>query len=228
MKATGDPNVLYAIPLFRNMAWDGIQRLAAAASMRTARAGTILFDEGDTVDSFAVLIEGAAELFSGNDERHFTHSVVHATRPLMASSLLTDTFHLSALALEPCQLVVIPARLVNELTPLDPALARAMMRELANESLQVIDHFKNHRLLNATARLARWVLRRDNQTGETGHIDLPFDRRVLASYLGMSGNQLSRSLTELAASGLVVNGRSFTITDRRALTSAVRSSAWYS
>lgn len=215
-----DPGMLSGISLFRDAAADTLQGITAAASLRTFRARTNVFHEGDPAESLLVLVRGAVELFSESDERHFTHSVVHAPRPLLASSLLTNGYPLSAVALEPSELLAIPGRLAMELISREQALAIGMMRELSSESSQLIDHFKNQRLLNATGRIALWMLRRDSQSGATGHIDLPFDKRVLASYLSMSPEQFSRSLGELSSSGLSVIGRSVTIVDKRALARA--------
>jgi CRP/FNR family transcriptional activator FtrB len=97
-----------------------------------------------------------------------------------------------------------------------------MVRELATESLQIIEDFKKHRLLNSTARIAHWMLQWDSQSGGNGQIVIPFDKRVLASYLGMTPEQLSRGFAGLVSAGVTVDGRTVTIGNRATLTRIAR------
>jgi len=97
-----------------------------------------------------------------------------------------------------------------------------MVRELARESLEIIEDFKKHRLLNTTARIAHWMLQCDSQNGGNGHIVIPFDKRVLASYLGMTPEQLSRGFATLMSAGVTVDGRTVTIGNRTTLTRIAR------
>ena len=95
-----------------------------------------------------------------------------------------------------------------------------MILELAGECHELVEDLKNHRLRSTIERVAHWMLRGDRKTGETGQIVIPFDKRVLASYLGMAPEHLSRSFATLASSGVEVHGRSVTLTDRAALSEA--------
>ena len=165
-KARVDPNLLRSISLFGRRVGGSSAELAAAASLRTAASRTILFAEGSRVENLFILTRGAAELFSERDERRFTIYVARGARSLSVSSILAERHPLSARILEPSELLAVPAKLVLELIGRDASLADAMVRELAAELLQIIEDFKNHRLLNTTARIAHWMLHRDRETGE--------------------------------------------------------------
>jgi CRP/FNR family transcriptional regulator, transcriptional activator FtrB len=217
-----DPNLLRSTLLFGSASEEHLHKLAAAASLRTAASRTILFAEGSRVENLFILTRGAAELFSERDERRFTISVVRGARPLSLPSLLAERHPLSARILEPSELLAVPAKLLVELVGRDAGFADAMVRELATESLQIIEDFKNHRLLNTTARIAHWMLHWDRESGGSGQIVIPFDKRVLASYLGMTPEQLSRGFSTLVAAGVTVDGRSVTIASRAALTKVAR------
>lgn len=217
-----DVDRLRSTALLRSASDEHLQKLAAAASLRTAPSRTILFSEGGRVENLSILTRGAAELFSERDERRFTIYVARGARPLSASSILAEKHPLSARILEQSDLVVIPAGLLVELISLDTGIADAMVRELAAESLQIIEDFKNHRLMNTTARIAHWMLHSDQENGGNGQIVIPFDKRVLASYLGMTPEQLSRGFASLASAGVTVDGRAVTIASRVALTKVAR------
>jgi CRP/FNR family transcriptional activator FtrB len=221
-----ETGLLRSIPLLSSASEEHLQKLAAAASLRTAASRTILFTEGSRVENLFILTRGAVELFSERDERRFTIYVARGARPLSASSLLAERHPLSARILEPSEFLAVPAKLLVELIGRDAGLADAVVRELATESLQIIEDFKNHRLLNATARIAHWMLHQDRKTGEDGQIVIPFDKRVLASYLGMTPEQLSRGFSTLTSAGVTVDGRSVTIASRAALTKVARRQAY--
>ena len=127
---------------------------------------------------------------------------------------------LSARVLEPSTLLAAPARLISGLFARDPAFALVFMESLASECQEIIEDFKNYRMRSTTERVAHWMLRCDGKNGLTGRFVIPFDKRVLASYLGMAPEHLSRSFSALSSVGVVVNGRSITLKDRAALSVA--------
>src|SRR3954468_6636864 len=138
-KGRVDTALLRSLSLLGGASEEHIQKLVAAASLRTAPSRIILFAEGSRVDQLFVLIRGAVELFSEQDERRFTVLVVRPTHPLELSSILADRHPLSARVLEPSEFVCMPARLIIEFLSSDAGLAGAMVRELSRESLGVIE-----------------------------------------------------------------------------------------
>jgi CRP/FNR family transcriptional activator FtrB len=217
-----DIALLRSLPLLGSASEENIQKLAAAASLRTAPSRMILFAEDSRVDNLFILTRGAVELFSEQGERRFTISVVQAAHALEVFSILADRHPFSARVLEPSEFVSVPAKLIVELISRDPGLADALAHKLTKVSLQIIEDFKKHRLLNTTARIAHWMLHWDSATGSTGQIVIPFDKRVLASYLGMTPEQLSRGFANLVSAEVTVDGRAVRIGNRATLTRIAR------
>lgn len=221
-KRTGKASaeLIRSIPLFANASDETCSDLAAVATLRKFAVRTILFNEGSRPDDLYIVVQGSAELFSEHDERHCTLAVVPAVRPLALCAILSDRNPLSARVLEPSELIVVPADLVADLFGRDLEFAKAAMQELASECYEMVEDFKSHRLRSTIERVAHWMLRLDRKSGETGRIIIPFDKRVLASYLGMAPEHLSRSFSALASAGVVVQGRNITLKDRAALSLA--------
>lgn len=219
-KNTVEADVVRSVSLFRNVSDTSLQELVVSASLREVPARVLLFNEGDRPANLYTLVRGAVELYSEHDDRHFTNAVVHAGRTFMLPSVLTNQNPLSARVLEPSELIVVPVKLVPALLGRDPEFARAMIQELASEYQEVIEDFKGYRMRSTTERVAHWMLRCDGQNGMSGQFIMPFGKRVLASYLGMAPEHLSRSLSALASAGVVVDGRSITLKDRAALSAA--------
>jgi CRP-like cAMP-binding protein len=123
---------LRSIPLFGCISEDDLQDIAAAGSLRIASSRANLFDEGDRVDHLLVLICGVVELFSEQDERRLTISVVRAVQPLEACSIHSERHPLSARVLQDSELLSIPTKLIIEVISRETSFANAFARELTS------------------------------------------------------------------------------------------------
>ena len=112
------------------------------------------------------------------------------------------------------------ANVIAALAGRDLRFVQVLMHEFASECQELTEDFKNQRLRSTIERVAHWMLRLDRKGGDTGQIFIPFDKRVLASYLGMAPEHLSRSFATLASSRVEVHGRTVTLSDRAALSEA--------
>lgn len=212
--------LLRSIPLFNGISDEACLQLAAAATRRELAARGIFFNEGDRPAHLHIVTRGSAELFSEHDERYCTLTVVPAVAPLALYSILLDRNPLSARVLEPSEIIAVPAALVIDLCGRDASFSKRVIYALASESHELIEDFKSHRLRSTIERVAHWMLRGDRRSGDTGRIVIPFDKRVLASYLGMAPEHLSRSFHVLASAGVEVHRRTVTLSDRAALSEA--------
>jgi CRP/FNR family transcriptional activator FtrB len=215
-----DLALLRSIPPFSKLPEIHLAQVTASASLRHDAQRTVLFKEGDRPDNLYTVVNGTVELFSEQDERYSTVAVVRGVGPLVLYSIFLDHTPLSARILEPSELIVVPVKLVIELLGRDPDFANAVFQQLAGECHEIVEDFKSHRLRSTIERVALWMLRWDRKNGQTGRIAIPFDKRVLASYLGMAPEHLSRSFSALASAGVEIHGRHITLNDRAALSEA--------
>lgn len=208
---------LRSVDLFSHMSEPHFRKLAHAASLRRIAANTVLFREGERPRVLYTLIDGAVELFSQHHDRRCTVAVLRSIKPCVLTSIMQDRNPTSARTLEESQLLVVPARLIHEMIETDPGFTAAASHELARDCNDVTEDFKMERLTTAIERLASWMLRADAEAGGSGHFSLPYDKRTLASVLGMAPANLSRNLAALAPAGVVVRGRHVTLNNRAAL-----------
>jgi CRP/FNR family transcriptional activator FtrB len=208
---------LRSVDLFGHVSDAHFRKLARTASLRRVAARTMLFHEGERPRVLYTLVDGAVELFSQHHDRRCTIAVLRSIKPCVLTSIMVDRNPMSARALEASELILVPARLIHEMLETDPGFTAAASYELARDCRDVTEGFKTERLTTAIERLASWMLRADDETGRTGHFALPFDKRTLASVLGMAPANLSRNLAALALAGVAVRGRRVTLSDRAAL-----------
>ena len=177
-----------------------------------------IFEEGDKSEFLHILVEGEVELFARFNEQETTIAVVHPHCTFNLSAAIDYVPCLtSARAPKASRLLAISAAAVRRAFDQDKAFARAVARELSRGFRDVMVQLKGQKLLTCTERLADWLLCTDAQYGGSGRFTLPFDKRILASHLGMTPENLSRSLKFLSRHGAQVQGRDVVLNDPAAL-----------
>lgn len=221
-----DAPEIRALPLFRSMAAEAFADLVRGAYLQTIPPQIELIREGGRPDFLHVLVEGHVELHAGWGPRSTTMAVLAPVTTFILAATITDRPYLmSARTLGPCRVALIPTEDVRRSFALDRDFARAIVTELALGFRRAIRHTKDLKLRSALERLANYLLRRDAETGGTGRFDLPFEKRLLASLLGMTPENLSRAFAGLRAYGVEAEGSRIRLADREALDRLARPSA---
>jgi CRP/FNR family transcriptional activator FtrB len=213
-----DADLVRGLPLFRGIAPDSFEALISAGYVQRFPSGVTLVHEGEYPDFLHVLVDGQIHFFAAHDDRETTLSVLTPPATFILAAVITQGPYLkSARTLMPSMAVLIPAAAVREIFARDTEFARATVTELACRYRTITKDLKNHRLRTALERLANWILEQDRQSGSTGSFEIPYEKRVLATQLGMRPEALSRAFADLAELGAVVRGTEVQIRDRKRL-----------
>lgn len=212
---------LRGLELFRDMAAENFEALARAAYVQTFPPQVQLITEGDPADFLHVLLSGQVELVATWSD----HETVMATlRPvstfILAATVRDRPYLMSARTLEKARIALIPSEDVRAIFERDGAFARAVVVELAACYRTAIKTTKDLKLRSAIERLANYLLRQRNRLGPS--FDLPIEKRRLASYLGMTPENLSRAFGTLTQYGVRVEGPAVFIADAADLTRLAR------
>lgn len=206
------------LPLFDGVAANHVEILLWAAFLQRFPARVELVREAEPADFLHITVDGQVELFSAYRGRETTVGVLGPGHSFIVAAVLLDRPYLkSARALSPARILMIPSDAVRRVFAEDAAFARALGIELALAYRGLVKELKNQKLRSSLERLANWLLIRDAETGGSGTFDLPFDKKVLASRLGMAPEALSRAFTALAPYHVVVSGASLRLDDIEAL-----------
>ena len=81
----------------------------------------------------------------------------------------------------------------------------------------MVRYLRDHKLRTADQRLAAYLVRLLKAHGGAPEVTLPLRKHVIASFLGMKPESLSRAFAGLHALGVSVDGDRITITDPEAL-----------
>jgi CRP/FNR family transcriptional regulator, transcriptional activator FtrB len=206
------------LPIFAGVAVPHVESMLRVSFLQRFPAHVELVREGDPADFLHVIVDGQVEVFSAYRDRETTVAVIGNGQSFIVAAVLLNRVYLkSARALSPSRILMIPADAVRRFFGDDPAFARSLAIEMALAYRGVVKELKNQKLRSSLERLANWLLIHDAQTGHTGRFDLPFDKKILASRLGMAPEVLSRSFAALVPYGVGVKGPQIRIVDPAAL-----------
>ena len=207
-----------ALPLFCDMQEEHFERLVDGAFCHRFPKYANLVTEGDTADFLYVLVDGLVELYGTHDGQKTTLDIMQPVGTFTLAAVIRDAVYLkSARTLTPSQILMIPAQTVRQVYRCDHAFADAIVNELAERYLDAVRALKSVKLRNGLERLANWILCTDEQQGGQRCFELSFDKRTLASRLGMTPENLSRNLAVLTKHGVRSAGRGIVIDNPSAL-----------
>ena len=177
-----------------------------------------LITEGDPSDFLHVILSGSVDLFSSWNRNETSMATVRPISTFILAATIRDAPYLmSARTLEKSRVALIPSQDVRAVFDVDSNFARAIVTELAQCYRSVIKSQKDLKLRTSLERLANYILRHQKRASGEEVFDLPFEKRRLASYLGMTPENLSRAFKSLQPYGVTVNGTRITISDQKDL-----------
>ena len=206
------------VPLFRELAREELDRIAAGTAQVRAPAGTILFRRGEPCTGFHVIAYGQVKLaFSTADG---TEKVLEILGPGSsfgeAVMFLDKPYVVLAETLADSLLLAIGKHAVFAELERNPKFARKMLAGLAQRLHRLVHDLEAHTLRSGTQRVIGYLLRDlpGEAAGDPVAIELATSKGVLASRLNITREHFSRILHELSAGGLIeVRGRTIRILD---------------
>jgi CRP/FNR family transcriptional regulator, transcriptional activator FtrB len=214
------------LPLFDGVEAAHTEALLRASFLQRFPAHVELVREGDPADFLHVVVDGQVEVFSAYRERETTVAVLGPGHSFIVAAVILDKVYLkSARSLTPARVLLLPGASVRQIFTTDAAFARALAQELAYAYRGLVKELKNQKLRSSLERLANWLLTHNCEAGDTGRITLPFEKKVLASRLGMAPEVLSRSFTALVPYKVMVHGSDIVLLDIEALKTLAKPTA---
>lgn len=203
------------LALFSGMAREHFESLMRGSYVQNFPPQIDLIAEGEPADFLHVVLSGAVELYARWNGRETSMATVRPISTFILAATVRDAPYLmSARTLEKSRIALIPSQDVRAVFDLDGDFARAIVGELAQAYRSVVKNAKELKLRTSLERLANYLLREQRRAGGAPAFDLPFDKKRLASLLGMTPENLSRAFRSLQAYGVAVDGARITIRDQ--------------
>lgn len=206
------------LDLFSEVRDDHFDVLMRGAYIQNFPPQIELLAEGDPSDFLHIILSGSVDLFSCWNGRETSMATVRPVSTFILAATVKDAPYLmSARTLEKSRIVLVPSQDVRAVFDIDAGFARAVVTELAQCYRSVVKNTKDLKLRNSQERLANYILRQQLRAGGADRFELQFEKRRLASFLGMTPENLSRAIKSLRPYGVTLDGSKVTISDQAEL-----------
>jgi CRP/FNR family transcriptional activator FtrB len=214
-------DALRLTPFLGQVPTEDLVQLAAHATRVTARAGEILFHQGDYPGSLYIVLSGHVVLFlDGHGDPSKIARIAGRGESFGESCICCHAARLvTAQAFSRSELVAIPGAALQSLFCARPGLALGLIGEVSMRLRGLIRQVTDLKMKSAAQRLGGYLLQLAAANAGPATIRLPFEKKLLASQLGMQPETLSRALFRLQGLGVRYNRAhdAFSVQDLRRL-----------
>jgi CRP/FNR family cyclic AMP-dependent transcriptional regulator len=211
------------LSLFHDLQSSSLELLASACRFRQVNKGEILFLPCDPAESVYVVCAGTVLLvLNSADGRELVIDEVHAGELFGELEVLTRKARsVGAVAHSACDLLIIPSRPFLKILSDESRLAQRLLELTANRLESSVLRQAALAFMNAHARLARNLLRLDDEQREAGYVTVSQDE--LANGAGLIRQTVAKALGEWRRNGWLLTGRGrIVVLNRKALEKVAR------
>lgn len=203
----GDSERVRALPMFAGLDERSYAAITGSAFLQRFPANTQLLLEGDPVDFLYILLDGQVELSGTWNDKDTVLAILRPVSTFILAAVVLDADALmGARVLERSDILMIPGDAIRARMAEDAAFAVAVAKELSGCYRGLVRTIKNQKLRSGVERLANYLLQLHARGGGADVVQLPHEKRILASLLGMAPENLSRAFQTLKPYGVEVNG----------------------
>ena len=202
-------------PLFGNLPESTLQLITNSAVPRDYPKRKILFHEGDKADHFYVVLKGMVKLFRCSYDGNETVIHVFKRGEIFGESamFMGSTFPLSAEVVSPARLLRIESNTIRRVIRKQPDIAIDMLASASRHHKQIVDQINQLKVHSVNERVAKFLLGLTaEETGQV-QVDLPYEKSLIASTLGMKPESFSRALGNLRTIGVAIDHEHVVIED---------------
>lgn len=213
-------DTIRALPLFAGIDEGTMQELLKYSRIVGHNKGAMIFMQGEQATRFYIILEGWVKLFKGNaDGQESILQVMTVGETLLETVIFNNApFPVNAQSVDTTKLLSIPASMMREKLRTNNELAINMLSNVAGRSQILISQFEQLTLKTVNQRVGWFLLKLFLENGErTKNLKLPYDKSLIAGYLGMKPETFSRTLQSLKEQGIDIDRNAVGLSDVYAL-----------
>jgi len=209
-----------SVPLFQGLTEDNLQNLLSNSTVRSIEQGREIVQQGDEVKYLYCIVEGSIKTLRSSPEgEEATIRMLKAGETFMdAVIFMGGTSPIRATALKPSKLLMVPAHIIRQQVLRDGQLANNLLHIITRHQKDAWQQLDSIVTKTPVARLGYYFLKLHMEQGaDSMDIELPFQKSIIANYLGMKPETFSRALKKIKDMGIDVNQDHITLRDAYAL-----------
>lgn len=210
-------DVLRTVPFFSGLENREITFFLNSSHIQDYSKSNHIFEYGDLADQFYVVLEGWVKLYRVNKEGEET-VIALVTKGDTFCEVATfegSNYPYSAQVVGgSARFVVIPAHIVREKVRDNPDIALKMLATMSHHMGQMNLLFEHITKLTTAQRVGCFLLKLSMDRQYTTTLQLPYNKYLVASRLGMQPETYSRAMKRLSKDlGIIFKSRDVTIPD---------------
>lgn len=217
-RVTQHINIIKNIPLFADFSENELSEILKNSQIKTCEKGEILFSKDQKALNFYIVLDGLAKLFISNLEGEEAIIAIADSGKSLAN-LFSDVFSTDAHIMENSTILSLPLKNFREQVRKNPKLAVNMLLDASSQNKSFVNQIGQLKLGNAQQKLGQFLLEMAFEKGDKiENINLKYDKNMIASYLGIKPETLSRTLKKLKKDGEIsVKKRAITLLQKNSL-----------
>ncbi len=190
---------------FENVSTSEIEAICNLKTERAFRKGDLIISEGDEIRDFIYLKKGLVKLSKRSSNGK--EQIISFALPLDFVSLLSifseERYNYSVTALEDSVTCNISLNEVRSLAGINGKFALNLIQKVNKATDKIILNFLEVRQKRLYGRIAYMLLYFAEKIYKSNSFDLPVSRKEIAEYIGMTAENVIRSLSDLRKDGII-------------------------
>lgn len=199
---------------------DKLKLLLENARVKKYKKGEVLLLEGDYPSAFYLILNGWIKLskISFNGEESVIQLLNSGNTLIESSMILNTPSQVNIQTMSPTTLISIPVVALKKLAENCQFFALNILNLLSKQLETLTSHIGNIRLKAAEERVGWFLLNLfSNNYALSSVLQLPYNKGIIASYLGMKAETFSRALNDLKKKGFQIKSNAVIMPNIKAL-----------
>lgn len=212
--------IIRKLPLFAGVDSRSLNTMLEAARVIDAAKGDVILNQGEPLLRFYIVLEGWVGVYKNTADGNESILQIFGREDFLpeASAMGGGQCPWNARAISSVQLLSLPSNAVMEQISASPSLVTNLLFATAKRAQDLLDRVEQLTLRTAEERVGRFLLQLRLELNPKGRdIPLPFDKALIATYLGIKPETLSRVLQNFRERGFTTDRHVIGMPDEHAL-----------